>query len=451
MKIIAHIETDFKEKFGIPRQSGLVSESTGRIIFEKEYSVPEAFRGLEDFSHIWVLWQFSEAVREDWSPTVRPPLLGGNKRMGVFATRSPFRPNAIGLSALKLDKVEFSKTEGIILHVSGADLLDGTPIYDIKPYLPYADSIPRAVGGFTESLEERHLEVDFPESLLRLLPEDKRAAAVRVLSLDPRPAYQRDPERVYGLPFGGLEVRFRVADGVLRVEDISVGDHRDIYSLFHLADGGPVRHTGIHLGAGAAMDGHGGNTDLLQHNAQLHRVDTAFIPTPAHFHRHRNGARLDYGLSNAGSLLRILHQCAAVTVVCHLAHRTAHVDVDKGRAAGLCGDLRGLGHAGNIAAENLGTAGILAGEQTQQLLALFVLIAQSLGADQLRIGQTRAKLAADLAEGIVRDPRHRGQCQLGIDLHIADAHGVTSKNEKYSKIQYSTTPLPTQGRQGGMR
>jgi len=221
MKIIAHIETDFKEKFGIPRQSGLVSESTGRIIFEKEYSVPEAFRGLEDFSHIWVLWQFSEAVREDWSPTVRPPLLGGNKRMGVFATRSPFRPNAIGLSALKLDKVEFSKTEGIILHVSGADLLDGIPIYDIKPYLPYADSIPRAVGGFTESLEERHLEVDFPENLLTGVAEEKRTALKAVLSADPRPSYQDDPERIYGMSFASYEIKFTVNGRTLKVTDVN--------------------------------------------------------------------------------------------------------------------------------------------------------------------------------------------------------------------------------------
>ena len=155
MKIIGHIETDFKEKFGIPRQSGLVKECRGRILFEKEYNVPEAFRGLEDFSHIWVLWQFSEAVRDSWSPTVRPPLLGGNKRMGVFATRSPFRPNSVGLSALRLDRVEFTPKDGVVLHVSGADLMNGTPVYDIKPYLPYADSIPDAVGGFTAFLPER--------------------------------------------------------------------------------------------------------------------------------------------------------------------------------------------------------------------------------------------------------------------------------------------------------
>ena len=212
MKIIGHIETDFKEKFGIPRQSGLVKESRGRIVFEKEYNVPEAFRGLEDFSHIWVLWQFSEAVRETWSPTVRPPLLGGNKRMGVFATRSPFRPNSVGLSALKLENVEFSEKEGVVLHVSGADLLDGTPIYDIKPYLPYADSIPDAAGGFTESLEERRLEVEFPEALLEKVKEEKRKALVAVLAADPRPSYQNDPEREYGMSFAEYEVKFK-ADG----------------------------------------------------------------------------------------------------------------------------------------------------------------------------------------------------------------------------------------------
>lgn len=210
MKIIGHIKTDFKEKFGIPRQSGLVKESKGRIFFEKEYNVPEAFRGLEAFSHIWVLWQFSEAVRENWSPTVRPPLLGGNKRMGVFATRSPFRPNSVGLSALKLDSVEFSEKEGVILHVSGADLLDGTPIYDIKPYLPYADSIPDAVGGFTENLEERCLEIEFPEALLEKVKEEKRKALIAVLAADPRPSYQNDPERVYGMRFADYEVRFKV-------------------------------------------------------------------------------------------------------------------------------------------------------------------------------------------------------------------------------------------------
>lgn len=221
MKIIGHIETDFKEKFGIPRQSGLVKEITGRILFEKEYNVPEAFRGLEDFSHIWVLWQFSEAVREDWSPTVRPPLLGGNKRIGVFATRSPFRPNSVGLSALRLEKVEFSKKEGVILHVSGADLLNGTPIFDIKPYLPYADSIPDAIGGFTENLEERRLEVNFPEELLELVVIEKRNALIAVLAADPRPSYQSDSEREYGMRFAEYEVKFRVEGKKLKVTSIN--------------------------------------------------------------------------------------------------------------------------------------------------------------------------------------------------------------------------------------
>lgn len=220
MKIIGHIETDFKEKFGIPRQSGLVKESRGRILFEKEYNVPEAFRGLEDFSHIWVLWQFSEAVRETWSPTVRPPLLGGNKRMGVFATRSPFRPNSVGLSALKLEGVEFSEKEGVVLHVSGADLLDGTPVYDIKPYLPYADSIPDAVGGFTESLGERRLEVEFSSDLLKRVNEGKREALRAVLAADPRPSYQNDPEREYGMRFAEYEVRFKVEGKRLTVTEV---------------------------------------------------------------------------------------------------------------------------------------------------------------------------------------------------------------------------------------
>ena len=222
MKIIGHIETDFKEKFGIPRQSGLVKESKGKILFEKEYNVPEAFRGLEDFSHIWVLWQFSEAIREDWSPTVRPPLLGGNKRMGVFATRSPFRPNSVGLSALRLDRVEINSTEGVVLYVSGADLLNGTPIYDIKPYLPYADSIPDAVGGFTENLTERRLEVDFPADLLDKVNEDKRNTLIAVLAADPRPSYQNDPEREYGMRFAEYEVKFRVEGKMLKVTDVTV-------------------------------------------------------------------------------------------------------------------------------------------------------------------------------------------------------------------------------------
>ena len=220
MKIIAHIETDFKEKFGIPRQSGLVSESTGRIIFEKEYSVPEAFRGLEDFSHIWVLWQFSEAVREDWSPTVRPPLLGGNKRMGVFATRSPFRPNNIGLSCVKLDGITIDEKKGPVLRVSGIDLMDGTPIYDIKPYLPYADCHPEATGGFAEDVKEYQLEVVFPDELLEIVPMEKRKAILGVLREDPRPAYHHDPERRYGVAFAGFDVRFHVQGKVLTVCEV---------------------------------------------------------------------------------------------------------------------------------------------------------------------------------------------------------------------------------------
>lgn len=221
MKIIGHIETDFKEKFGIPRQSGLVKESKGRILFEKEYNIPEAFRGLENFSHIWVLWQFSEAVRESFTPTVRPPLLGGNRRMGVFATRSPFRPNSIGLSALKLDRVDVTEKEGVVLYVSGADLLDGTPVYDIKPYLPYADSIPDAAGGFTDSLEERHLEVDFPDELLVKVREDKRSSLIAVLAADPRPSYQNDPGRIYGMRFAEYEIKFSVCDKKLSVTEVA--------------------------------------------------------------------------------------------------------------------------------------------------------------------------------------------------------------------------------------
>ncbi len=220
MNIIAHIETDYNEKFGIPRQSGLNNAVVGRIVFEKEYRVTEAFRGLEDFSHIWILWQFSEAVRDNWSPTVRPPLLGGNKRMGVFSTRSPFRPNNIGLSAVKLLKIEYTKNEGPVLIVAGADLMNGTPIYDIKPYLPYADSIPDAVGGFTESLGERKLTVEFPECVKEKFPTEKLEGLVSVLEGDPRPSYQNDPERLYTFTFAGYEVSFKVDEGVLTVVDL---------------------------------------------------------------------------------------------------------------------------------------------------------------------------------------------------------------------------------------
>ena len=220
MKPIAYIYTDFKTKFGLPRQSGLVKEITGKIVFEKEYSIAEAFKGLEDFSHIWILWEFSQAKKETWKPTVRPPLLGGNKRMGVFATRSPFRPNSIGLSCVKLDRIDYDKNLGTVLHVSGCDLMNGTPIYDIKPYLPYCDSVPDAVGGFTETLGERKLQVNISEDFLGRVPEDKREELLGVLQGDPRPSYQDDPEREYGFTFADFEVSFRVDKKILTVTKI---------------------------------------------------------------------------------------------------------------------------------------------------------------------------------------------------------------------------------------
>ena len=220
MHIIARIRSDFPTKFGIPRQSGLVEELKATVVFEPEYRNPEALRGLEDFSHLWLIWQFSEAVRETWSPTVRPPRLGGNARMGVFATRSPFRPNPIGLSCVKLEGIQKDPQLGHVLVVSGADLMDGTPILDIKPYLPYADSHPEATGGFTGNVGGRVLEVDIPAQLLERVPEDKRAALIGVLSRDPRPSYQHDPERVYGMAFAGLEVRFTVDGDTLHVQSV---------------------------------------------------------------------------------------------------------------------------------------------------------------------------------------------------------------------------------------
>ncbi len=214
--VIAHARNDYTDKFAVPRQPGLVPEVLTRVVFEPEYRSREALRGLEDFSHLWLLWQFHRAVREGWSPTVRPPRLGGNTRMGVFATRSPFRPSPIGLSAVKLLEV----ADDLSLLVSGADLADGTPILDIKPYLPYADCIPEAAGGFVRQLEDRRLTVSCPEALLRRLPEESRAGLLAVLSRDPRPAYQRDPDRVYGFSFAGLEIRFTVAEDTLTVQDI---------------------------------------------------------------------------------------------------------------------------------------------------------------------------------------------------------------------------------------
>jgi tRNA-Thr(GGU) m(6)t(6)A37 methyltransferase TsaA len=217
MKIIARINTDFPTKFGIPRQSGLADGIKARIVFEPEYRNPYALRGLEGFSHIWLIWEFSAAVRKGWSPTVRPPRLGGNTRMGVFATRSPFRPNAIGLSCVKLDSIDLDTALGPVLNVSGADLMDKTPIFDIKPYLPFTDSHPDALGGFAESCKEYALTVDFPEKWLCLIPEDRRKALIQVLAQDPRPSYQNDPERVYGFEFAGFDVKFKVKDGVLSV------------------------------------------------------------------------------------------------------------------------------------------------------------------------------------------------------------------------------------------
>ena len=221
MRIIAHIRSDFPEKFGIPRQSGLVDALKATVVFEPEYRNPDAFRGLEGYSHIWLVWQFSKAVREDWSPTVRPPRLGGNTRMGVFATRSPFRPNAIGLSSVRLEKVEIHPELGPVLHVSGADLMDGTPIFDVKPYLPYTDAHPEAIGGFAFQQKWDVLQVDFPEALLQKVPESRREGLIAVLAQDPRPAYQTDPDRVYGMAFGGVEVRFSVRDDLLTVREVT--------------------------------------------------------------------------------------------------------------------------------------------------------------------------------------------------------------------------------------
>ena len=220
MKIIARIRTELPEKFGVPRQSGLVPQLRGRVIFEPEYRNPDAVRGLEDFSHIWLIWQFSQAVREGWSPTVRPPRLGGNRRMGVFATRSPFRPNNLGLSCVQLLGVEHTQEYGTVLRVGGADLMDGTPIFDIKPYIPYGDCKPEATGGFTDRTGDFLLQVEFPPALLEKLPEDKRQAAIGVLSHDPRPTYQRSPERVYGLSFAGCNIRFTVNETQLTVLEV---------------------------------------------------------------------------------------------------------------------------------------------------------------------------------------------------------------------------------------
>lgn len=228
---IAHIHTDFPTKFGIPRQSGLVEELEGMIIMEPEFREPEAFRGLEGYSHIWLIWQFSQSLCRKWSPTVRPPRLGGNRRMGVFATRSPFRPNSLGLSAVRLVKTEPAHPEfGPVLYVAGADLMDGTPIFDIKPYVPHADCRENAEGGFSQEVRDYRLEVEIPNQYLEKLPQGKREALKKILEQDPRPAYQEDPERIYGFSFGGFEIKFTVREGLLKVcgaEKAGPGDRQE--------------------------------------------------------------------------------------------------------------------------------------------------------------------------------------------------------------------------------
>ena len=220
---VAYIRTEFPEKFGIPRQSGLAERLSGKIIFEKEFRIPEAFRGLGDFSHLWLIWEFSANRHSEWQPTVRPPRLGGNAHMGVFATRSPYRPNPLGLSCVELEYIDFDDPEGPVLYVRGADLMDGTPIYDIKPYIRYADSHPDAVCGYVDELSERKLRVKMsPELVAKVDDDDVLAAMVEMLSLDPRPSYHNDPHREYGLSFAGYNVRFIVCDGVLEVVDIKV-------------------------------------------------------------------------------------------------------------------------------------------------------------------------------------------------------------------------------------
>ncbi len=220
IQIIARMKSDFPSKFGIPRQSGLVEQLHSTIIFEPEFRNADSLRGLEDFSHLWIIWQFSEAVRKEWSPTIRPPRLGGNMRMGVFATRSPFRPNNLGLSSVKILGLEQTANYGTVIHVGGADLMDGTPIFDIKPYIPYSDCHQDASGGFTDNAGNYILDVKISDNLMQKLPETKRTALLGILSHDPRPSYQKDPKRIYGISFAGFNVRFQVKDSVLQVLEI---------------------------------------------------------------------------------------------------------------------------------------------------------------------------------------------------------------------------------------
>ena len=221
IKPIAYIKSDFSTKFGIPRQSGLVPQLLSTIIFNKEFRNPDALRGIDGYSHLWLIWQFSLAADKPWSPTVRPPRLGGNTRIGVFATRSPFRPNSLGLSCVKLIGTEHTEQYGTVIHVAGADLLDGTPIFDIKPYIPYADSHPDALGGFTDNAQDFILDVHFPDEFLKLVPIDKQSALLGVLSHDPRPSYQQDTDRVYGMNFAGLNIQFTVQDKNLHVINVT--------------------------------------------------------------------------------------------------------------------------------------------------------------------------------------------------------------------------------------
>ena len=220
MEIIAKIFTDFPTKFGVPRQSGLIENLRGKVIFEKPFRNPDAVRGLEGFSHLWLIWQFSQVQQNGWCATVRPPRLGGNRRMGVFATRSPFRPNPIGLSSVRLEEVEIHPQLGPVLHVLGADLIDGTPIFDIKPYLPFTDCPPEATAGFAEPVFGHALDVVFPENLLSLVPPEHRQALLEILRQDPRPSYQQDSQRMYGVPFAGLDVRFQVDGNILTVREV---------------------------------------------------------------------------------------------------------------------------------------------------------------------------------------------------------------------------------------
>ncbi|MDD3192626.1 MAG: tRNA (N6-threonylcarbamoyladenosine(37)-N6)-methyltransferase TrmO [Oscillospiraceae bacterium] len=221
LQTIAHIRSDFPSKFGIPRQSGLIDALKAAVIFEPEFRNPDAFRGLDGYSHIWLIWQFSEAMQNGWSPTVRPPRLGGNTRMGVFATRSPFRPNHIGLSCVRLDRIQWDSAEGPVLYVSGADLMDGTPIYDVKPYLPYTDAHPDAIGGFAAQPAACALNVFVPPQLLARIPASQQEGLLAVLAQDPRPAYQKDPDRIYGMAYADFEVRFTVKGDRLSVCEVS--------------------------------------------------------------------------------------------------------------------------------------------------------------------------------------------------------------------------------------